>query len=168
MNSELRGQIEEAFSDLDSTFSKFSGAQINIIPFEGSWTAGETAQHLILSGKDIGNVLKKADKDPGRKPDENVEKLRAIFSDYSTKMKAPEFIEPEKKDYNKNEQQKELKKIETEVLEAIDTLDLTKLCTEHEFPGIGNLTRLEIINFINFHTRRHTHQMKDIFQKLKK
>ncbi|CAN5454604.1 hypothetical protein BH10BAC5_BH10BAC5_09870 [soil metagenome] len=167
MNKELRSDLEKAFKELNNTISQFSDHQINIIPFEGSWTAGEAAQHLILSGDNIGNVLKRADKEPGREPDANIEKLRNIFLDYSTQMKAPEFIEPEKKDYNKDEQLAALKNIEAEVLETIDTLDLNKLCTEFEFPGIGNLTRLEIINFINFHTQRHTHQLRNILEKLK-
>ena len=168
MNKELKSDIEKAFKELHNTITKFSDEQINVVPFEGSWTAGEVAQHLILSGDNIGNVLKGSDKDPGREPDANIEKLKAIFLDYSSKMKSPEFIEPEKKDYNKSEQLEAFKKIEAEVVEAIDTLDLTKLCTQFEFPGIGNLTRLEIINFIDFHTQRHTHQLKDIYLKLKK
>ncbi len=167
MNNELRAEIEKAFKDLNETISQFSEEQLNAFPFEGSWTAGEVAQHLILSGADIGNVLKRSDKGPNREPEANIEKLRSIFMDYSTQMKAPDFIEPVKKEYSKDEQLIALKNIEEEVLEAIDTLDLTKLCTEFEFPGIGNLTRLEIINFINFHTLRHTHQLKNIYQKLK-
>ena len=122
MDNVLRSNIEKAFKELNYTISQFSDDQINIVPFEGSWTAGEVNQHLILSGDNIGNVLKASDKDPGRQPDANIEKLRNIFTDYSTKMKAPDFIEPEKKDYKKDEQLEAFKKIEAEVLDAIDTL----------------------------------------------
>lgn len=49
---------------------------------------------------------------------------------------------------------------------AVTTLDLTKTCLAFELPVFGYLTRLEAIYFVIYHTQRHLHQLKNIYQQV--
>ncbi len=49
------------------------------------------------------------------------------------------------------------------ITEAIKTLDLSATCTVFELPGFGEFTRSEWIWFAIYHTQRHTHQLKNIY-----
>ena len=72
------------------------------MPFEGSWTAGQVAQHILLSSSSV-EVLRGPVKKTKRAPDEGIENLRSIFLDFDTKLESPEFIMPQNKVYDKEE-----------------------------------------------------------------
>ncbi len=46
---ELQSDINKTFTELKEVISSFNEDQINLIPFEGSWTPGQVAEHIILS-----------------------------------------------------------------------------------------------------------------------
>ncbi len=48
--NKIHKEIDETFAELQRLISSFDQEQINIVPFEGSWTAGQLAQHVIISG----------------------------------------------------------------------------------------------------------------------
>ena len=81
-------------------------------------------------------------------------------------MKSPEFIIPDDKNYDKKELLCSLDELSSGITEAANTLDLEATCTMFEFPYYGYFTRLEIIYFVVYHTRRHIHQLQNIFEKL--
>ena len=39
-------EIEQSVDNFIDTLSKFNDEQVNTIPFAGSWTAGQVADHL--------------------------------------------------------------------------------------------------------------------------
>lgn len=53
MREELIIAIETTFGHLIDELSKFDESTLNQIPFEGSWTAGQTAEHIIICGSGI-------------------------------------------------------------------------------------------------------------------
>jgi len=58
MNKEkIAKEMEETMTDLSALLSSFSQEEINRPPFEGSWTAGQVARHLILSNSGFLEVL---------------------------------------------------------------------------------------------------------------
>ena len=50
---ELQSDVNKTFTELAEIISSFNEDQINLIPFEGSWTAGQVGEHIILSLSDL-------------------------------------------------------------------------------------------------------------------
>ena len=46
MTKETLRDFENTNVELLQLFSSFNQEQINVVPFEGSWTAGQLAEHL--------------------------------------------------------------------------------------------------------------------------
>lgn len=163
---EIKDQLDTTMTALITLSTSINPEQFNQIPFEGSWTAGELAQHMIKANSGFVSILYGQVRDTERSPDELTERIRRDFSDYSMRMKSPDFIVPEQKDYDQDASVKVLMAIKAEVIQAADTLDLTKTCLAFELPVYGYLTRLEAICFVLYHTQRHVHQLQNIRQKL--
>jgi hypothetical protein len=162
----LEKNISATFSELNDTLSVFSDAQLDQVPFEGSWTPGEVAEHIIKSLSGIKFFLEGPVKEPGRAPAEKIKALEDLFLNFEIKMKSPDFILPQAKQHDKEEQLRVLNELEQQMLDGAK-LDLSLLCEAGEFPTFGYLTRLEWIHFFLAHTQRHTHQLKNILLTLK-
>ena len=159
-------EANETFTDFLGEFSALDEGKVNRVPFTGSWTAAQLAQHIVLSAGSFVQLLNGPVKDTDRDPEANVQQLRTIFLDLNTKFKSPDFIVPEDKDYNKQDLLKTLQEIKDGLLRAIESLDTTKTCTLFELPGSGYITRAEAITFAIVHTKRHVHQLKNICKHL--
>lgn len=158
--------VDETISDLQHVFNAFEASQINVIPFEGSWTAGQLAMHMVLSNGGFAEVINGQVDETSRPVDKNVEQIKNIFLDFSLKMNAPEMICPQQKDYNQQKLFNQLEGIKETLTRAADQLDLSKTCKSFELPSLGFLTRLEALYFVIYHTKRHTHQLKNILERV--
>src|SRR5262245_26382266 len=98
---ELFVSLDDTTSELIRLISSFTEMQINDIPFAGSWTAAQVADHVAKSNIGIIHSLKKEGKSPERAPDEIVEELKNTFLDFDTKLQSPEFILPTQDIYQK-------------------------------------------------------------------
>ena len=159
-------EANETLSALEHEFSKFDAPQINEVPFEGSWTAGQLAEHLVLSNSGFLEVINGPVAETDKPADLMVTEIRKDFLNFNVKYDSPKEIYPEDRTYNQPELLKNLKQIRQGVSDAIIGLDLTKTCTAYELPGYGFLTRLEAIYFVIYHTQRHVHQLKNIYNEL--
>lgn len=164
---EIANELSEALSELLNAVELFDEIQYNKIPFENSWTAGQVVAHLSLSNNGFLDVLNAQVADTSRSIDEQKPQLKAIFLNFGNKMKSPDFILPQLKAYDREMQLSEIVKIRAGLIKAINDLDLSKTCISFPLPGLGNLTRLEAIYFVIYHTERHTHQLKEIYHFLK-
>jgi hypothetical protein len=154
--------IHKTVTDFTAVISQLNDQQINQVPFEGSWTAGEVAGHLLRSLKNTSVLLSRNTEKADRPADEKVQKVIGLFSDASVKMKNPEFTAPEKSQYTKEEILEGFEKIEKDLTESVETLDLGMICKGFELPGFGPFSRLEWITFYLTHVERHTGQLKRI------
>ena len=157
-------EIENTFNGFYNSLSAFDNEQLNRVPFEGSWTAGQVAEHII---KSVGGLPDNHTKGCERPYDEKVQAVKKLFLDFSIKFKSPDFIIPEQTAHDRNTLLKTIKEIQTHLSEVANNSDLTALCLDFELPTFGYLTRYEWINFFVFHTQRHTRQLKHIYQSLK-
>lgn len=162
MNEKIQQDYDQAIDSFLESMRQIETSVFNKIPFEGSWTAGELAQHVILSAGGFAGMLNGPTKETQGAPDERVAMLKQIFLDFKTKMKSPDFILPESRDYDKDELISKLKKIKKETDDAIGKNDLALTFTGFELPTMGFLTGIEAVTFVTVHTLRHTHQMKNI------
>lgn len=165
MKTSIITDITATMDELTAIIMAFDQHQIDTLPFEGSWTAGQVAEHVI---KSIGNLpeLFAANVTPttNRLPDANVSKLRNIFLDFNTKMQSPEFILPGTPDHDKETLLQSVDELKTQMINAANTLDLTLTCNNFEMPSLGFLTRFEWLIFFIVHTQRHTLQLKNIYK----
>jgi hypothetical protein len=161
--NELLLEFEAATNAFIDTVAALSQAEINTIPFAGSWTAAQVIEHLCKSDEAMIKTLNGPVQPTSRPPDAGVPELQAIFLDFSTKLPSPEFIIPSNQTFDKESLINTFKAGREQIGKAIQTLDLTAVC---HMPIFGKPTRLEIIAFVIFHTRRHTNQVKNITEKL--
>jgi hypothetical protein len=158
-------EIDAVLSVMIKTLSLFSEDEINVVPFEGSWTPGQVAQHIIMSDSGFANLINGPVKDTDRQPDQNAAILESVFLNFDIKMKSPDFILPPAIDYKKEELLLNLDKIRIQLNQFDQTSDMTKTCTGMELPQMGYLTRLEAATFIIVHTKRHIHQLGNLYIK---
>lgn len=159
-------EADQTFTEFLQVLQSIPNDKINTVPFEGSWTAAQDAQHIVLSAGSFVQLLNGPVIDTVRDPEQNVETLRSLFLNFHNKFKSPDFIVPEEKHYDKDELIQTITQIKADYLKAIPALNSTQTCLAFELPGMGHITRAEAINFTNVHTIRHLHQLKNIREKL--
>ncbi|MEA9415410.1 DinB family protein [Flavobacterium sp. PL02] len=166
MKTLLQKKITETFEQLYKILSSLSETELNTVPYEGSWTAGQVLQHLILASSGYPEMCSGPTEKTTREPDEKVKDIAALFLNFTIKMQAPEFIIPLDKKYNKNSLTLSLQKIEEELLHVSETYDLTLICLNSEIPTFGKFTIYEWINFSLIHIERHIKQLNTICQEV--
>lgn len=165
--STLLKELDIAARDVLESIARFSQVQFNKVPFAGSWTAGQVADHLLQSIGGIPALMEGNTRPtPERKGDEKVLTIETIFLDYDTKMQSPDFILPGPGPHDRNEALHGFRTSLDEMAAKARTLDLSMSCTDFAFPGEGELTRWEWISFAICHTKRHTRQLNNIYEHL--
>jgi len=167
MKETLQKNIVETFGKLNEIVSSFSQEEFNIVPHEGSWTAGQTVQHIILACSGYPQLFAGNKEKTTRKPDENIKELEAVFLNFDVKMDSPNFLKPKIINYNKNSLTLSLLQIESDLLESAEKYDLTLTCLDFQLPESEKFTIYEWISFALIHTQRHVHQLNTIFGYIK-
>jgi uncharacterized damage-inducible protein DinB len=160
---ELGHQLEDVTADFLQLLEAVPQEYMNTIPFEGSWTVGQVANHIFKSDSYVLKSLRGPTKDIHREAGEKIEETKKVFLDFTKKLKSPKQIVPENKTYFKEELLTDLKKTRGEINQSIESLDLTVVCAD---PVLGDMTRLEIIHFVIYHTQRHIHQLRNITKEI--
>jgi hypothetical protein len=169
VNMEIKNVQKETGRTLNQfikILSQFNQEQINIVPFEGGWTAGQVAKHIILADGGFADALNGPVGNTARRADEMHETIKGIFLNFDLKLSSPDFVLPPPGKYKKDELTNDLDKIKASLDKSIETLDMTKTCLAFELPVFGFLTRLEGVYFIIYHTRRHIRQLESIYKKV--
>src|ERR1700744_1460020 len=99
---ELVVKARQTCSALMEALEAFRPEQFNRVPPLGGWTAGEVAEHLLLSAG-VVEVIAGRTETTQRPADQKVDALAAIFLDFTIKLQSPDFIIPEHKDYDQLE-----------------------------------------------------------------
>lgn len=163
---EIAAGLKTAADEFVQLFSSFIPEQINTVPFEGSWTAGQVVQHVNKVNKGMLRLIQGTVKPTERQPDANLELMKNQFSNPAFKMTASGPVIPENISYDKEHLIQSFQNTKAQIIKAVKTADLSETCTTFPFPVYGELTRLEAAWFILLHTQRHMHQLKNIAQKL--
>lgn len=161
-NKMLSENLKNTFSALEKAIQCFDESSFNSKPKGNSWSPAMITQHLILAGTDIDKVLLGTTKASQGEADGKVETIKNIFLNFDEKYNSPPFIEPADQNYSQQLQLQKLRAIGNSVAILLADLDLSLTCSDFEFPGMGYLTRFELISFVIFHTQRHTYQLKNM------
>ena len=162
--NEILEATAEAVSQLIDLMSTIDENKINTIPYEDSWTASQLLRHVTKSINGMAKAMQMNAKPAERDPGERIEDLKKVFLDFSKKLKSPEFIVPEEGTYEKQHTIDDLNKSFNQFKDNANSANLNDLI---EGLPLGPITKLEIIHFVLFHTKRHLHQMKNICNALK-
>ena len=163
MTKDILIEMNDTTNKLVQTISTFPRERFNTIPFEGSWTAAQVSDHILKSVSGVLELLYAPTKPTERQPNEKTEAIKAMFLDFKTKMKSPEFVLPGESPIEKEKLLTAWENTKAKITEAIKTLNLSETCTAFELPGFGEFTRAEWIYFAMYHTQRHTHQLENIY-----
>jgi hypothetical protein len=159
MITEILNDLQDASVDLFQLIASCNQEQINTVPFENSWTPAQVAEHITRSNKAIAQALGMAGKATKRNPIEGAQKLKAMFLDFTVKLQSPEFILPTQDYYQKETLMEELKKSTQNLNELASKVNLSEEINLHPF---GEITKIELLHFVLYHTKRHIHQVKNI------
>lgn len=163
MNTELLNRFDTATGKLMKQLSSLNEEQLNKVPFEGSWTAGQLGNHLYKS-YNIMDVLNGNVEETDRDPVAKLPEIEKTFKDFTIKMKSPEMVLPTNKHIEKERLLSSLTERIGQQREAIKTMDLSKTCLDAEIPGGGPFTRQEWLGFNTIHTERHNVQLGNIIE----
>ena len=166
MEKEIFDELKKTTDELVRLISSASEKELNEIPFEGSWSAAQVAEHLLKS-YGIVDLLKNTQTKTERLPDEKAELLKSVFLNFNQKIKSAAAILPSDDFIKKENLLSSLKKRIAEIKEVIQTKDLSEICENVSLPVFETMTKLEWLHLILYHTQRHNRQIKNIFQHLK-
>jgi hypothetical protein len=159
LSTTITGELNQVTSELFRVIASFTPDQFNQPPAAGGWSPGQIAEHLSLSDHELLISLHGPVKPTHRDPSEKIEPVKNIFLDFENKLDSPGELVPASRNYDQGVLIRSLQKTRSQINEVIATLDLSATCYD---PRLGDMTRLEIVYFILFHTKRHIHQMKKL------
>lgn len=163
MTKSITTDIDKATHAFMEAIAAFPPETFNRIPFEGSWTAAQVADHIRKAMVGVPGLLAGPTSLSERAADEKVGQIRDLFMNFNTRFQSPDFILPTNAQLDKEGVLSDLEDITAQLMNASEALDLSALCTASELPGFGILSREEWIRFSIYHTRRHTHQLNNIY-----
>lgn len=166
MNNDILVMLDENTNELLKSVALFTPEQFNKVPFEGSWTAAQVAEHLLKSESNVPDVWNGNTEITQRDPEEKSAILRNIFLDFSTKIKSPEFILPSDKWQEPDSLYNALKENRSKIRNLVEEKDLTLTFTDFSFPQLGELTGMEWATFVICHAIRHTRQLNNIYKEI--
>ena len=163
------GVLQQVAADVEATGASFiktilaiNPDDFNRVPFEGSWTAAQVAEHIRLSITGTIAIFNASVTATDRDPGEYINAVKDIFLDFDARYPSAAAILPADKLYRKETLKDELAAIFGELQQNIQVKALTETCLAAQIPGIGHLTRLEWAYLAVYHTQRHDHQIKNI------
>ena len=157
----LLASVNRASTELLALLEPLDEKQINTIPFKESWTAAQLATHVTKSNKAMAQAMEMEGKPTERDPAARAKELKDLFLDFSIKFKSPEFILPTQNRYEKEPLIAALQKSNERLKENAARVAITKKIS---LPAFGEITKLELLHFVLYHTQRHIRQLKNIIE----
>ncbi|HET9824965.1 MAG TPA: DinB family protein [Chitinophagaceae bacterium] len=163
-------EIEKVFVSIDDTTSRFlelvssfNSENINTIPFENCWTVAQVAEHITRSNNSIICSLQQNGKIISRSVDQRVQGLKDVFLNFDSKLQSPRFILPTRDIYERAAAIRELKTSIEELKETARKIDYQEGINHAIF---GEITKLELLHFVIYHTQRHLRQLTNIHRQI--
>jgi hypothetical protein len=166
MTTDYISELDLTVAELNGVLKAFTAEEFKQIPFKGSWSAAQVAEHILKSVSGIPKVLSGNHTSAERDPEEKVKDIKTIFLDFTSKMKSPEFILPSDTTPAKEELLRHLNASFEKIRNVSNNVNLAERFTDFPFPQMGELTGYEWLCFVTCHTKRHIVQIKNIYGKV--
>lgn len=160
----LFGHLDAVSNELIQLVQHEKEDTLNTIPFTNSWTAAQVLIHITKSNRAISQGLKMHGLPAERDPEQNADNLRKIFLDFTAKYDSPDFIIPENGYHNK---EKVIHALQISVANLQTGRNETDLSEIIDLPIFGEVTKLELLHFVLYHTQRHIRQLNNILGTVK-
>lgn len=154
--------LDETLAELVNLIKSTNETSVNVVPFNGSWTAAQLARHITKSNKAIAQGLHMDGTPVQRDPEEGVAKIKNMFLDFDAKYQSPEFIVPENIHFERERIITALQKSIEQLEKARNNVELSEMIN---LPIFGEVTKLELLYFVLYHTQRHNYQLRKILNK---
>lgn len=166
MKTDIINEFNATTTELLQTITGFSEEQFHAIPFEGSWTAAQVAEHLLKSESGIPKLWSGNTRITQRVPDEKLATIRGILLDFNTKLVPPASVLPSARPQGKEQLYKGLQQNRAVITQLANTTDISLTFIDYPFPKLGELTGIEWLAFLTYHTKRHVRQMQHIYERV--
>lgn len=163
----MLNELSNTTKELVQLLSSFNQAQINTVPFEGSWTAAQVGEHIHKSNEGMIKMLYGPVKPTVRDPAQHVTPIKNMLLDVNQKFHSDASIIPANMSYDKEDLITVLLQTGAQISEALNMGNLTETCTLFSFRVFGELTKQEVTWFMIYHMQRHIHQISNIAQAVK-
>ncbi len=155
--------MEQTASGLIETLEQVSDSHFNYKPSAKKWSIAQVADHIRLSNQSITKALALDGLEVNRDPAERIQELKDVFLDFTKTFESPSFIIPKNEIYNRLELMTDLLHSLQQIHRLMYKMELNILINH---PAFGDISKLEILHFVLFHTQRHLRQIKLIHQEL--
>jgi uncharacterized damage-inducible protein DinB len=155
--------MEQTAASLIDQLQMVSDTHFNRKPSAKKWSIAQVADHIYLSNQSIIKALQLDGTEVDRDPAERIEELKEMFLDFSKLYKAPLFIVPQQTDYNREQLMQALLRSLQQIHRLMYKTELNVLINH---PAFGDISKLEILYFVLYHTQRHLRQIKQTHTEL--
>lgn len=157
----LKAIYQQLSTEYIATLQKFNDDEINQIPNNVGWSAGQVISHITKANQSsfLGAKGEVCKRDIG----ENLAELELTFLNFDIKMESPDFILPDNKSFTTEECIFNITQCFQSLSNALDESEMDEILNS----PLGSLTKWEIANFMIFHSKRHLYQLKNIQKSLK-
>lgn len=161
---EIAHTISDTLNGLKHLIALIPEEQLNVVPFAKSWTAAQVLAHVTKSVRAMSQAMEMPGKPAARDATARVQELKDMFLNFSVKYVSPEFIVPEDKQYTKTEIMAGLESCSRQLLKNAATANTGEIIS---LPLFGEITKMELLHFVLYHTQRHLHQLQNILTHIK-
>jgi hypothetical protein len=159
--SNILSELASSTEKLTETISRFPSAKLHDKANPETWSAAEVVEHIVALETLVNEILMGATEVATDNPQKDMtELIKNIFGDFDRKLKAFGQINPKDNSKDKADLIYMFQKSRQTLTEIINNNDLSRRCTGFTHHAFGNLTRLEWIYLLIYHTERHIQQIE--------
>ena len=160
---DILAEAEQVANELYELAGALGEDQFNSEPFEGSWTPAQLVVHVTKSNNGIVQGMDMPGTTAIRKPGNRIEELKKVFLNFDHKLQSPAFILPKPGCYDKSATMAALQHSMQQLKQRGLKADLSEVIV---FQVLGEISKLELLYFVLYHTKRHVHQLKNMIKHL--
>ncbi|MEB2298910.1 DinB family protein [Lysinibacillus xylanilyticus] len=162
MNQLINDHLCETRNILVEEFKSLSDTQFNAKPDANSWSIAQVCHHLTLTEESFIRLIAWGLKQEDSKQTER--KNIHLIADRTTKVPAPEILEPAKDFFTVQHIIELLDDSRGKFIAFLDTIENPSILAEKSFkhPVLGELPLDQWVELVYIHEQRHIGQIKEI------
>jgi hypothetical protein len=158
----LQMELDKSTKELIKIINEFPDKDFNTRISENAWSTGEVLEHIIRLDGFMIKLLEGESKPTKRNPEDKLEFIKRGFLDIEKKYNAPKFFIPRENNQNKNDCLENIIVNRKKISELVIQSNLSGTYPDIIHPVFGEMSSVEWIYSIIYHSERHMIQIKRI------
>jgi hypothetical protein len=158
--------INESTTQLLRAINRFSSRSFNEAPPNGDWSAGQIAEHVLLTDIFISRILQREVEFAGRRIDEKVSMIKEAFEDDEEGLSVSEFTIPSDMLKDPVAMQQKISRERNAIFHFLDTIEEDAICSDYTHPYFGKLTMTEWCWFLVYNTKQNIRQLEKLSEEI--